>query len=96
MYVVIFKAKLKYVDQAYYETAKTLRQRAYMFGCSRFESYSESGWELTLSYWPDRESIKRWGQDPDHQQAQLKGATHWYAEHFVDIAKVETINPAHK
>lgn len=92
MFVVIFKAKLLNVDQPYYDTAQALRKRAFEFGCYHFESYNESGREITLSYWPDRDSINRWGQDSEHTKAQARGMAEWYAEHSVEIAELETSN----
>lgn len=44
---------------------------------------------LTVSYWRDLDSIRRWKIDAQHQQAQKMGRTLWYADYAVRIAKVE-------
>ena len=44
---------------------------------------------ITVSYWKDLESIKKWKQQVDHQIAQQKGRTEWYRHYKTRIAKVE-------
>ncbi|MDA9028609.1 antibiotic biosynthesis monooxygenase [Flavobacteriaceae bacterium] len=44
---------------------------------------------VTISYWRDLESIKRWKENLDHQDAQIKGRKTWYSHYKVRIAKVE-------
>lgn len=44
---------------------------------------------ITVSYWKDLESIQRWKAHIQHEQAQKKGKSTWYAHYTVRIAKVE-------
>ena len=89
MYVVIFKAEIKELDDNYVNTAYKLRELAKSYGCSRFESFATDKQEIALSYWPDRESIRRWGADPEHQAAQALGKSRWYTSYSVEIAELK-------
>jgi len=44
---------------------------------------------ITVSYWKDLNSIKKWKQHSDHLVAQKKGKTEWYKNYKTRIAKVE-------
>lgn len=44
---------------------------------------------ITVSYWKDLDSIKKWKQHSDHIIAQQKGRTKWYKNYKTRIAKVE-------
>ena len=44
---------------------------------------------ISISYWRDVETIKRWKDDLDHQKAQREGQKRWYSQYKVRIAKVE-------
>lgn len=50
--------------------------------------YNGSG--VTLSYWQDREAIKRWKQDTQYLVAQKLGSTKWHDFYRTQIARVET------
>lgn len=45
---------------------------------------------ITVSYWKDLESIKRWKNHYKHQLAQQKGQSEWYKTYKTRIAKVES------
>ena len=45
---------------------------------------------ITVSYWRDMESIKKWKQHTDHKAARVKGRSDWYTKFKVRIAKVES------
>jgi heme-degrading monooxygenase HmoA len=45
---------------------------------------------ITVSYWADLESIRRWKADSEHREAQRLGREVWYAAYRVRIAKVES------
>ena len=40
----------------------------------RFQSLSEEGKLLSLSFWRDEESVRRWRNHAEHRQAQAQGA----------------------
>ena len=89
MYAVIFKAKVKKLDAEYTQTAKSLRERAMQeFGCTAFTSTCEDNVEIAISYWPDLESIKKWKQDSQHQQAKKKGMGNWYESCEIEVVEV--------
>lgn len=44
---------------------------------------------ITVSYWSDLESIQRWKDNIDHQEAQKVGVEKWYTSFKTRIAKVE-------
>lgn len=44
---------------------------------------------ITVSYWRDLESVKRWKQHADHRVAQAKGRSDWYSQYKTRICVVE-------
>lgn len=89
MYVVIFRATLKASDPEYTATAARLRTRAIQeFGCTDFVSCQQNDQEITLSYWPSREQLQRWKQDPEHRLAQKTGRQKWYLDYRVEVAEI--------
>jgi heme-degrading monooxygenase HmoA len=44
---------------------------------------------ITVSYWRDMESIKKWRENMEHTFARAKGRSDWYQSFKVRIAKVE-------
>jgi len=44
---------------------------------------------ITVSYWQDLESIKKWKTHIDHTNARKRGRSEWYRSFKVRIAKVE-------
>jgi len=44
---------------------------------------------ISVSYWADLESIRRWKQNLEHREAQRLGREAWYSEYRVRIARVE-------
>lgn len=44
---------------------------------------------ITLSYWKDLQSIKKWKENTEHRIAQEKGQTDWYKCYKTRISKVE-------
>jgi heme-degrading monooxygenase HmoA len=91
MYVVIFRAKSGTIDATYSATAAKLRELAFSdFGCLDFISATEdNGDEITLSYWPDEDSIRKWKAHTDHVMAQEMGREKWYASYLVQIAEIK-------
>ncbi len=79
MLVVIFRATINQLDAEYSATAERMRDLALTeFGCLAFHSISEGSEEITLSYWPDDASIRRWRAHPEHLEAQQTGKDRWY------------------
>lgn len=44
---------------------------------------------VSVSYWKDLESIKKWKENAEHQLAISMGRKQWYQSYNVRIAKVE-------
>lgn len=89
MYVVIFRARIKQLDEEYTRTASRMRELALTrFGCLEFHAVSEGKQEIALSYWPDEDSIRAWKAHPEHIEAQALGRSRWYESYSVQVAKI--------
>ena len=55
----------------------------------RFESLSEPGKLLSLSFWRDEEAITAWRNLEKHRQAQAKGRKTIFSSYRLRIARVE-------
>ena len=88
-YVVIFRAKVRELDQEYSSMAERMRELALQqFGCLEFHSLCEGDDEIALSYWPSEEHIRAWKAHADHLQAQRLGRERWYESYSVEVAQV--------
>ncbi len=54
----------------------------------RFESLSEKGKILSLSFWRDDEAVKRWRTVEDHRQAQQAGRHGVFRDYRLRVASV--------
>lgn len=45
--------------------------------------------DITISYWENLESIKKWRNNIEHKEAQKLGKESWYNSYKIKIAKVE-------
>jgi heme-degrading monooxygenase HmoA len=92
MYAVIFKAVInqRQLDGNYFDTARRLRELAKTkYGCLDFVSVTQDDREISISYWPSREQISAWKDDPEHRKAQQLGRTLWYCSYSVDLVRIE-------
>ncbi|WP_417228221.1 antibiotic biosynthesis monooxygenase family protein [Amphritea sp.] len=88
-YAVIFTSTRTDGDHGYAETAERMVELAEQQpGFLGIESARE-GVGISVSYWADLDSIKRWKAHTEHLAAQQKGHQHWYSSFKVRIAKVE-------
>jgi len=89
VFVVIFRARIRQLDDHYARMAARMRELALAdFGCLGFYAVTEGHDEVALSYWPDEDSIRRWREHPEHIQAQQAGRERWYASYHVQVAQV--------
>jgi heme-degrading monooxygenase HmoA len=89
MYVVIFRAKIRALDDDYARMAARMRELALnQFGCIAFHSLMQGNDEVALSYWPDETSIRAWKAHPEHVLAQQTGQQRWYAAYSVQVAAI--------
>lgn len=54
----------------------------------RFESLSEPGKLLSLSFWRDDEAVARWRQQEAHRSTQAAGRDHVFADYRLRVAAV--------
>jgi heme-degrading monooxygenase HmoA len=88
-YAVIFTSVRTDGDNGYGEMAtRMLELASRQPGFLGIESARE-GVGITVSYWADLESIKRWKNNSEHQEAQRSGREEWYSTFKTRIAKVE-------
>jgi heme-degrading monooxygenase HmoA len=90
MYAVIFRAKLAQSDDAYFHTAKRMRELALgNYGCVEFVSVREGDEEVAISYWENETQILNWKKDPEHVKAQQLGRSRWYGSWSVEVCKID-------
>lgn len=89
MVVVIFRARVRALDEAYFRMAARMRELALTeFGCLAFHAVTEGEHEVALSYWPSEEAIRAWKAHPEHLLAQQAGRERWYADYSVQVATI--------
>jgi heme-degrading monooxygenase HmoA len=89
MFVVIFRAKVRQLDDEYALVAARMRELALsQFGCLDFSALTEGQNEVALSYWPDEASIRAWKSHAEHVLAQQLGRERWYESYVVQVAEV--------
>jgi heme-degrading monooxygenase HmoA len=54
----------------------------------RFESLTEKGKILSLSFWRDEEAVKAWRNQPEHQTAQKAGRGGIFRDYRLRVAQV--------
>ena len=54
----------------------------------RFQSLTTPGKFVSLSFWRDEESVRRWRNLPKHRAAQMKGRGGIFAEYRLRVAQV--------
>lgn len=88
-YAVIFTTVRRDGDEGYSAmSTKMMDLAAQQSGFLGVESArQELG--ITVSYWRDLESIKRWKLNIEHQKAQQQGREIWYADYKLRVARVE-------
>jgi heme-degrading monooxygenase HmoA len=88
-YAVIFTSERTDGDNGYAEMSdRMVELAAKQEGYLGVESArKEIG--ITVSYWRDLESIRKWKENTEHTIARNKGRSQWYKSFRVRIAKVE-------
>ena len=88
-YAVIFTSKRTNIDEGYSEMADKMETLAKeQDGFLGVES-ARNDIGITVSYWKDLESIKKWKQNMEHLVAQEKGRSDWYKSYTTRICLVE-------
>lgn len=88
-YAVIFTSVRTEGDHGYAEMADRMVELARgQYGFLGIESAREE-LGITVSYWRDLESVRKWRDHAEHTVAREKGRTEWYKCFKIRIAKVE-------
>ncbi len=88
-YAVIFTSVRTDIDEGYNEMAeKMVELAAQQQGYLGVES-ARNDTGITVSYWKDLDSIKKWKQQTDHLLAQQSGRQKWYETYKTRICLVE-------
>jgi heme-degrading monooxygenase HmoA len=88
-YAVIFTSVRSEGDQGYSEMSEKMKALAEQQpGFLGVESAREN-LGITVSYWKDMDSIRRWKEHAEHTLARRKGREVWYRQFKSRIAKVE-------
>lgn len=88
-YAVIFTSLKSADGEGYADTAERMLELAReQPGFLGVESAREE-LGITVSYWADLESIKRWKAHAEHREAQRMGKRKWYSSYKTRIALVE-------
>jgi heme-degrading monooxygenase HmoA len=78
--------------QAYLDTAAALKphleQIDGFLSIERFESLSQPGKLLSLSFWRDEAAVQQWRNLEVHRQAQAEGRDHVFADYRLRVAQV--------
>ena len=77
---------------AYLATAASLREHLDaidgFLSVERFESLTQPGKLLSLSFWRDEEAVRRWRTLEDHRQVQRAGRERLFADYRLRVASV--------
>lgn len=88
-YAVIFTSEKIESDNGYSDMANKMEELAkQQEGFLGIESVQEDI-GITVSYWKDLESIRKWKMNTEHLGAQEKGRTVWYKNYKTRICLVE-------
>ena len=88
-YAVIFTSIQKDNIEGYNEMAEKMETLAKLQPGFLGIDSARNQMGITVSYWDSLEDIKKWKQQSDHLQAQLKGKKNWYKWYNIKICKVE-------
>ncbi len=94
MYAVIFEVEPKEGRRNdYLEIAAALRPELDkiegFLSIERFESLTNKGKLLSLSFWRDEVAVMRWREQLDHRAAQAKGRAEIFADYRISVVSVE-------
>ena len=93
MYAVIFEVEPEPERrQDYLEIAAQLRpeleQIDGFISVERFQSLTQEGKILSLSFWRDEEAVARWRRHEQHREAQRAGRTGIFRDYRLRVAKI--------
>jgi len=94
MFVVVFEVEPKEGrEQDYLDLAAQLKPEVEeidgFISVERFKSVAKPGRLVSVSYWRDEDSVKRWREHNRHHLAQLSGRGQIFADYRITVAEVE-------
>jgi heme-degrading monooxygenase HmoA len=94
MFAVIFEVQPKPGrEQDYLDMAASLRPALEeiegFVSVERFQSMATPGKLVSISFWRDEASVKRWREHNRHHLAQLAGRGQIFADYRITVAEVE-------
>jgi heme-degrading monooxygenase HmoA len=88
-YAVIFSSLRTENNDGYLKTSKRMVELAEQAdGFLGYESVRER-LGITISYWKDLDSIRKWKENAEHTLAREKGRKEWYRAFKVRVAEVK-------
>ncbi len=79
-------------EQRYFEIAAALRpaleQSDGFISVERFESLTQKGRYLSLSYWRDEDAVRRWRNEQGHRAGQQEGRSSVFSDYRLRVAAV--------
>ncbi len=93
MFAVIFEVQPKPGrTQDYLDIAAALRPELEkidgFISVERFQSLSAEGKILSLSFWRDEASVRRWREHEQHRRAQQRGRSDIFADYRISVVEV--------
>ncbi|HXS42682.1 MAG TPA: antibiotic biosynthesis monooxygenase [Stellaceae bacterium] len=94
MFVVVFEVQPKPGrEQDYLDIAASLKPALEeidgFISVERFRSVSAPGKLVSISFWRDEASVKRWREHNRHHLAQLSGRAQIFADYRISVAEIE-------
>ena len=88
-YAVIFTSQQRENPEGYGAMAEAMENLAQKQPGFLGMEHARSDLGITVSYWKDLDSIRRWKQLSEHVLAQQKGKEQWYRKYSVRVCLVE-------
>lgn len=88
-YVVIFTSTLVEGVDGYFEMADKMKELVTKQDGFLGADFARVEIGITVSYWKDLESVKKWKMNAEHKAAQNMGKSKWYKSFKIRFAKVE-------
>jgi heme-degrading monooxygenase HmoA len=94
MFVVVFEVQPKPGrEQDYLELAASLKPALEeidgFISVERFRSVAAPGKLVSISFWRDEASVRRWREHNRHHLAQLSGRAQIFADYRISVAEIE-------
>ncbi len=91
MLVILFRSRLTAAAGADYaamdaELAQLVQDAPGFVAVKSFRA--DDGERLTLVWWRDAESLRRWRELPRHREAQRTGRAQWYETYTMEVAEI--------